>query len=101
MNDSDRRQRYIAQWEAQGVEATRMRIANVAMWPSDAKLWAIEWVATKDQERLSRNEDSISEQILLARAANQIAKQARAVAIAAAIVAIIGAIAAILPFLVR
>ena len=91
----DRKQEFIATWEREGVEAVRLRLLTVTTWYGDPKSWAIEWVAAKDQERLERNESSISEQILLARKANQIARQARLAAIAAVIATIIGTIAAI------
>ena len=96
-----RQARLIEEWERQGVEATRLTLHTADTWSSEARGWAIVWLAEKDQQRLDRADAATAEQLSLTRRANRIAKQGRDAAIGALLIAAIGTLAAVIGLFAR
>jgi hypothetical protein len=71
------------------------------MWSEPLRGRGLRWLQRRREEERSLSEASTSEQIRLARDANQIAKHARNAAIAALVVATIGTIATIIGWFIR
>jgi len=99
--------RWIAQFEEMGEAMVRLQM-QAGNLTGSIRPAAFRWLIQRDkesvaaaQERLERNDASTSEQIRLARTANQIAKHARNAAIAALIVATIGTIATIVGWFIH